>query len=80
MRTRSTPTYLRKLRLERGITLADVASLTGLSVTTVSRIERGQQPFRRSYAPAWSGALGVTRDTVLACLAEEAQASSFRAV
>lgn len=32
---------LREMRLERGLTLVDVAQLTGLAVSTVSKVERG---------------------------------------
>ncbi len=65
---------IRKLRLQRGWSQEQLAELSGLSIRTIQRIERGQKPgleslkslaavFETSYADFWcmeeKGSCGV---------------------
>lgn len=62
-RTRSkTPggdSRLRLWRLEQGFLLADVAGLTGLSVSLLSRVERGERGLRAETKVRMARCLGV---------------------
>lgn len=57
---------LRRLRAERGLTLADVAERAGLDVSTLSRLESGKRRLALDHVPALAAALGVSTDALLA--------------
>jgi transcriptional regulator with XRE-family HTH domain len=46
--TDDSPRLIQKLRLQRGWSLEQLAELTGLSVRTIQRVERGQNPSAES--------------------------------
>jgi transcriptional regulator with XRE-family HTH domain len=56
---------LRQLRVERELTLADVARSAGLDVSTVSRLESGKRRLALDHIPALAAALGVSIDELL---------------
>jgi transcriptional regulator with XRE-family HTH domain len=57
---------LRELRLERGLTLADVAERASIDVSTLSRLEAGKRRLAVDHLPALAAALGVRADDLLA--------------
>jgi transcriptional regulator with XRE-family HTH domain len=56
---------LRQLRVERELTLADVARSAGLDVSTLSRLESGKRRLALDHIPALAAALGVSSDELL---------------
>jgi transcriptional regulator with XRE-family HTH domain len=56
---------LRELRVERELTLADVARSAGLDVSTLSRLEGGKRRLALDHIPALAAALGVSSDELL---------------
>lgn len=56
---------LRALRLERGMTLAEVAALAGMGVSTLSRLETGARRIALDHLPPLAAALGVSADDLL---------------
>jgi transcriptional regulator with XRE-family HTH domain len=56
---------LRELRVERGLTLAAVASRASIDISTLSRLESGKRRLALDHLPALAAALGVTADDLL---------------
>jgi len=56
---------LRELRVQRGLTLEDVASRASLDVSTLSRLESGKRRLALDHLPGLAAALGVTADDLL---------------
>lgn len=56
---------LRELRLERGLTLAEVSSRAHLALSTLSRIETGKRRLSLHQVPVLAAALGVSSDDLL---------------
>lgn len=56
---------LRRLRSERGLTLAEVAARANLDVSTLSRLEAGKRRLALDHIPALATALGVETDQLL---------------
>ena len=56
---------LRELRIERGLTLSQVASQASLDVSTLSRLEAGKRRLALDHIPALAAALGVSADELL---------------
>ncbi len=56
---------LRRLRSERGLTLAEVATRANLDVSTLSRLEAGKRRLALDHIPALATALGVETDQLL---------------
>jgi transcriptional regulator with XRE-family HTH domain len=57
---------LRRLRDERGLTLAEVASAAGIATSTLSRLETGRRRLALAHVAPLADALGVTTDELLA--------------
>jgi transcriptional regulator with XRE-family HTH domain len=57
---------LRQLRVERGLTLQQVASAANLDVSTLSRLESGKRRLAIDHLPGLAAALGVSVDDLLA--------------
>jgi transcriptional regulator with XRE-family HTH domain len=58
---------LREFRMERGLTLQQVADLASIDVSTLSRLESGKRRLALDHLPALAGALGVSADALLGC-------------
>ncbi|MGD9622042.1 MAG: helix-turn-helix domain-containing protein [Mycolicibacterium sp.] len=56
---------LRELRLQRGMTLDDVASRANIDVSTLSRLESGKRRLALDHLPRLAAALSVTADDLL---------------
>lgn len=56
---------LRALRLDRGMTLQQIAARANLDVSTLSRLEAGKRRLALDHIPALAAALGVTADDLL---------------
>ncbi|WP_217914401.1 helix-turn-helix domain-containing protein [Miltoncostaea marina] len=56
---------LRELRLEAGLTLAQVAERAGMDVSTLSRLEAGKRRLALDHVPPLAAALGVSADGLL---------------
>jgi transcriptional regulator with XRE-family HTH domain len=56
---------LRALRIERGLTLADVAAAAGMDASTLSRLESGTRRLTLDHLPPLARALGVRADDLL---------------
>src|SRR3981081_2281681 len=70
--TDDSPLLIQKLRLQRGWSQEQLAELTGLSVRTIQRIERGQTPSAESLK-----ALAAGLDVNFGALREAHMASSM---
>lgn len=57
---------LRALRLQRGMTLEDVASQADIDVSTLSRLESGKRRLALDHLPRLAKALSVSTDELLA--------------
>lgn len=57
---------LRRLRDERGLTLAEVAAAAGIATSTLSRLETGRRRLALAHVAPLADALGVTTDELLA--------------
>jgi len=58
--------HLRRLRRERGLTLAQVASAAGMDTSMLSRLESGTRRLTLAHLPSLARALGVSTDVLLA--------------
>ncbi|UCR90197.1 helix-turn-helix domain-containing protein [Mycetocola spongiae] len=56
---------LRELRMKRDLTLVELASVTGISVSTLSRLESGQRKPNLELLLPLSAALGVSLDRIV---------------
>jgi transcriptional regulator with XRE-family HTH domain len=56
---------LRELRVERGMTLQQVAERASIDVSTLSRLEAGKRRLALDHLPGLAAALGVTADELL---------------
>ena len=56
---------LRELRLQRGMTLEDVAGRSSIDVSTLSRLESGKRRLALDHLPRLAGALSVSTDELL---------------
>jgi len=56
---------LRELRLQRGMTLDDVARRAGIDVSTLSRLESGKRRLALDHLPRLATALSVSTDELL---------------
>jgi transcriptional regulator with XRE-family HTH domain len=56
---------LRELRVDRGLTLEDVASRASIDVSTLSRLEAGKRRLALHHLAPLAAALGVTADDLL---------------
>lgn len=56
---------LRELRVDQGLTLAQVAGRAALDISTLSRLESGKRRLALDHVPALAAALGVTADDLL---------------
>lgn len=56
---------LRQLRVERGLTLQQVAERANVDVSTLSRLESGKRRLAIDHLPGLASALGVTVDELL---------------
>ncbi|VEG56387.1 transcriptional regulator [Mycolicibacterium aurum] len=56
---------LRDLRLQRGMTLEDVASRSSIDISTLSRLESGKRRLALDHLPRLAGALSVSTDELL---------------
>jgi transcriptional regulator with XRE-family HTH domain len=56
---------LRELRMQRGLTLEDVASRSAIDVSTLSRLESGKRRLALDHLPRLAEALSVTTDDLL---------------
>ena len=56
---------LRELRLQRGMTLEDVASRSNIDVSTLSRLESGKRRLALDHLPRLAAALSVSADELL---------------
>lgn len=56
---------LKELRLEKGLTLAQVAERSNLALSTLSRIEGGKRRLALHHVPSLAAALGVSSDELL---------------
>lgn len=56
---------LRELRMERGLTLAQVAEQASIDLSTLSRFESGKRRLALDHIPALATALGVSTDELL---------------
>lgn len=56
---------LRELRLQRGMTLEEVASLASIDVSTLSRLESGKRRLALDHLPRLAEALSVSSDELL---------------
>ncbi|MGV0744542.1 helix-turn-helix domain-containing protein [Mycolicibacterium sp. XJ870] len=56
---------LRELRLQRGLTLEDVATRAQIDVSTLSRLESGKRRLALDHLPRLATALSVTTDELL---------------
>jgi transcriptional regulator with XRE-family HTH domain len=56
----------RQLRVERGLTLQQVAERASIDLSTLSRLEAGKRRLALDHIPALAAALGVSADELLA--------------
>ncbi len=56
---------LRELRVERGLTLQQVAARASIDLSTLSRLESGKRRLALDHVPALAQALGVSTDALL---------------
>ena len=56
---------LRELRMQRGLTLEDVASRSSIDVSTLSRLESGKRRLALDHLPRLATALSVSTDELL---------------
>lgn len=56
---------LRELRMQRGLTLEDVASRSSIDVSTLSRLESGKRRLALDHLPRLAAALSVSTDELL---------------
>src|SRR5256885_15080048 len=56
---------LRELRMQRGLTLEDVASRSSIDVSTLSRLEAGKRRLALDHLPRLAAALSVSTDELL---------------
>jgi transcriptional regulator with XRE-family HTH domain len=56
---------LRDLRLQRGLTLEDVASRSSIDVSTLSRLESGKRRLALDHLPRLAAALSVSTDELM---------------
>lgn len=56
---------LRRLRDERGLTLAEVAAAAGMATSTLSRLETGARRLTLAHLPPLARALGVAADELV---------------
>jgi transcriptional regulator with XRE-family HTH domain len=56
---------LRELRMQRGLTLEDVASRSNIDVSTLSRLESGKRRLALDHLPRLAAALSVSTDELL---------------
>ncbi len=56
---------LRELRLQRGLTLQQVAERASIDLSTLSRLEGGKRRLALDHVPALAAALGVSTDELL---------------
>jgi transcriptional regulator with XRE-family HTH domain len=56
---------LRELRVERGLTLQEVAARASIDVSTLSRLESGKRRLALDHVPTLAAALGVSTDELL---------------
>ncbi|ADT98885.1 helix-turn-helix domain-containing protein [Mycolicibacterium gilvum] len=56
---------LRELRLQRGMTLEDVATRSSIDISTLSRLESGKRRLALDHLPRLAGALSVSTDELL---------------
>src|SRR5919106_5501799 len=56
---------LRQLRVERGLTLQQVAERASVDLSTLSRLEAGKRRLALDHIPALAAALGVSADELL---------------
>lgn len=71
------PSRLREQRFRAGLSLAELAARVGVSVSTASRWELGQQRVQRARRARYALVLGVTEGTLQRYLREmEAQRSA----
>ncbi len=56
---------LKELRLEKGLTLAEVSERAHLALSTLSRIETGKRRLSLHHVPPLAAALGVSSDELL---------------
>src|SRR3954470_23692447 len=56
---------LRQLRMQRGLTLEDVASRSSIDVSTLSRLESGKRRLALDHLPRLATALSVSTDELL---------------
>src|SRR6202008_4964177 len=56
---------LRELRMQRGLTLEDVAARTSIDISTLSRLESGKRRLAVEHLPRLAQALSVSTDEVL---------------
>lgn len=64
---------LSAIREERGVTLEQASRATGVHLSTISRIERGQMPRRSDRAQLLASYYGLTLAEFYACIATGAQ-------
>lgn len=57
---------LRRLRDERGLTLAEVADAAGMATSTLSRLETGARRIALDHLPPLARALGIATDELVA--------------
>src|SRR3954464_7779601 len=62
---------LRELRVERGLTLEDVARRARIDISTLSRLESGKRRLALDHLPGLAEALGVSTDELLRPQPEE---------
>lgn len=56
---------LRELRLQRGMTLENVATRSSIDISTLSRLESGKRRLALDHLPRLAGALSVSTDELL---------------
>src|SRR4051794_12730972 len=56
---------LRELRMQRGLTLEDVASRSNIDVSTLSRLESGKRRLALDHLPRLAAALSVSTDELM---------------
>ncbi len=67
---------LRKLRIERKLTLSDVSKLTGLPVSTLSKVETGKMPLNYSKLLRLSQGLGLDITRLFSAAADATEGDS----
>src|ERR1700756_2668450 len=56
---------LRELRMQRGLTLEDVANRSSIDISTLSRLESGKRRLALDHLPRLAAALSVSTDDLL---------------